>query len=298
LEHVARPVLALCAALALTAQTPPVAQLGVQFPPLGLLKFYSDEAFTDIRDNLHASYVRVGWLPGWAKYDKKPWVREDRSMHRLCRTGLKAMIITPSFRDDRHNSAEHLYANIDEFFARYEQREPGCIVYAELSNEADIPRNGFTSVSEYAQYYQRVAPLIAKYGIKIITSGTSGKDLPWTYSLTSLLAGAWPRPPLDGFGFHPYGVAPSDLAASVDAMRQVAALFPSIGRPHDIYVTELGEKNAGDLYSAIVNLAYKTPALTIFEYEHQPGDDPGYALKDSPALYEAVVRAWKRVTSP
>jgi hypothetical protein len=293
----ARPLAALSAALSLMGQTPHVAQLGIQFPPLGRLKYYTTSAILDIRDNLHAAYVRVGWLPNWAKYDKTPWAREDRGMRRLCESGLKVMVLTPSFRDDAQGE-DHLYGNIDEFFTRYQQREPGCIVYAELANEADLPRNRFANVEEYARYYGRVAPIVARHGVKVITSGTSGKDLPWTYALASRLAGASPRPPLDGFGFHPYGVPPHEMAAAVTAMQQVTRLFPSIGRPNDVYVTELGEKNAADLYAAIVDLAYRTPALTIFEYERQPGDDPGYGLKDDPALYDAVQRAWKRVVSP
>lgn len=298
LTHVARPFIALAAVLSLTAQTPPVAQLGVQFPPLGRLNYYTKAAFADIRDNLHASYVRVGWLPNWvAKYDKVPWGREDRGMHRICRAGLKVMVLTPSFRDDSKGE-DHLYANIDEFFTRYQQREPGCIEYAELANEADIPRNSFANVEDYARYYEHVAPIVARHGITVVTSGTSGKDLPWTYALASLLAGSSPRPPLDGFGFHPYGVAPAQLANAVNAMRQVTSIFPSAGQRNEIYITELGETNAGDLYTAIVNLAHETPALTIFEYERQPGDDPGYGLKDYPALYDAVLRAWKRVTAP
>lgn len=278
-------------------QTPHVAQLGIQFPPLGRLKYYTQAAFADIRDNLHASYVRVGWLPGWAKYDRKPWVREDRGMHRICRSGLKVMILTPSFRDDPKGE-DHLFVNIDEFFTRYERREPGCIIYAELANEADLPRNAFADVEEYARYYERVAPIVARHGIKVVTSGTSGKDLPWTYSLASLLAGASPRPQVDGFGFHPYGIAPPAMAGALNAMRQVTSLFPNVRGPNDIYVTELGEQNAGDLYEAVVNLAHETPALTIFEYERQPGDDPGYGLKDYPALYDALRRAWKHVTTP
>lgn len=298
MSRLARPVVALAAALTLTAQTPPVAQLGVQFPPLGRLNYYKKAAFADIRDNLHASYVRIGWLPNWVtRYDKVRWGREDRGMQRICQSGLKVMILTPSFRDDSKGE-EDLYANIDEFLSRYQQREPGCIEYAELANEADIPRNSFANVEEYTRYYERVAPIVARHGIKVVTSGTSGKDLPWTYSLASLLAGASPRPPLDGFGFHPYGVPPAEMAGAVNAMRQVTAFFPGVRRPNDIYVTELGEQNAADLYNAIVNLAHETPALTIFEYERQPGDDPGYGLKDYPALYDAVVRAWKRVTTP
>ena len=296
LASFARPFVALAAALSLTAQTPPVAQLGVQFPPMTALAAYKKTAFDDIRDNLHATYVRIGWYPD-SRFDKTPWAREDRAMHRVCRSGLKVMVITPSIHEDK-KGAEHLYANIDEFFARYEQREPGCIAYAELANEADLQRNRFAGVEEYAGYYERVAPIVARYGIKVVTSGTSGKDLPWTYSLASLLAGASPLPPLDGFGFHPYGVPSSQMANAVNAMRQVTSLFPGIRKPNDIYITELGEQNPSDLYSAIVNLAHETPAITIFEYEHQAGDDPGYTLKDNPALYDAVVRAWKRVTTP
>jgi len=294
LNRFRRPVAGLAAVLALTAQTP-IAQLGVQFPPLGSLGAYTKSALADIRDNLHATYVRVGWYPGLAKRDKVPWQREDVSMHRLCRAGLKVMAMTPTLREDKQGE-EHLYANIEEFFRRYEEREPGCIVYAEFANEADLPFNGFANVEQYADFYETLAPIAARYGIKVVTTGTSGSDLPWTYSLASLLAGASPRPPLDGFGFHPYGVPPSEMAGAIKAMRRVTAFFPG-ARRDDIYVTELGEKRADDLYTAIVNLARETPALTIFEYARQPGDDPGYALDDDPALYNAVIRAWKRVTN-
>lgn len=292
-----RPVVAVAAALSLTAQTPPVAQLGVQFPPLGLLGSYTKSAIADIRDNLHAGYVRIGWFPGLSRRDKVPWQREDLGMQRLCRAGLKVMVTTPTLREDKQGE-EHLIANTEEFFRRYERREPGCIVYAEIANEADLPVNGFANVEEYAHFYERVAPIVARYGIKVVTTGTSGKDLPWAYALASLLAGASPRPAVDGFGFHPYGVPPSQMAGALNAVRQVTSFFPGTRGANDIYVTELGERNAGDLYDAIVDLAHKTPALTIFEYARQPGDDPGYALKDDPALYNAVIRAWKRVTSP
>jgi hypothetical protein len=279
------------------AQSGQLAALGVEIATLGRLKYFKKAAFADIRDNLHATYVRTGWIPNWlTRYDTTPWAREDIGMHRLCASGLKAMIITPTVKDDRQGE-EHLYANIDEFFTRYQEREPGCIAYAELVNEADLPRNGIDNPEEYARYYERVAPIVARHGIKVITSGTSGKDLPWTYSVASLLAGASPRPPLDGFGFHPYGVPPAAMASAVASMRQASGIFPGPQRLNDVYVTELGEQNPADLYTAIVDLAYATPALTIFTYTTQPGDDPGYGLIDDRRLYEAVQRAWKRVTS-
>jgi hypothetical protein len=58
-----------------------------------------------------------------------------------------------------------------------------------------------------------------------------------------------------------------------------------------VYVTEIGEKKPADLYAAIVNLWTATPAIALYDYRSQPGDEPGYAIKDNPGLYDAVVRA-------
>lgn len=193
------------------------------------------------------------------------------------------MIITPSPKDDAKGE-EHLYGNIEDFFERYTTREPGCIMYAEIGNEADLPKNGFPDVYAYARYYERVAPMAAKYGIKVITAGTSGKDAPWTYSLALLLrkSGA----PLDGFGFHPYGVAPRSMGEALVEMQRAAA--GGTNHVRDVYVTELGVKNPDDLREAIASLAHLTPALVIFEYVTQGREDIGFGLTDDPRLYRAA----------
>jgi hypothetical protein len=279
-----------------TPPTPPrLAQLGIEFSGIQRLKDYDARSLADVRDNLHVSYLRTGWIPGWLKYDKTPWQREDRAMHRLCGAGLKAMIITPSPKDDR-KGVDHLVQNIGDFFARYTRREPGCIAYAEIGNENDLPQNSFAGVQEYARFYMRVAPLAAKDGITVITTGTSGKDLPWTYALASMLRTAPANVPVGNFGFHPYGVEPSQMASAVAEMRAAAA--SGLGRPCEIYVTEIGEKDPQRLYDAIVTLAHATPAITVFEYERQPAEEVGFSLKDNPALYDAMQRAWKRLANP
>ena len=267
-----------------------IAELGIHVPPLEERPFFTKTTVLDIRDNLHASYIRTGWVPGWFKLEKVRWMKEDRAMHVVCSNGLKVMLITPTPSDDA-DGVDDLVDEIDAFFARYTKREPGCIRYAEIANETDIQANGFSSVDAYAAYYERVAPIPARYGIDVVTSGTSGKDLPWTFSLASILRNATPKAPVSGFGFHPYGVPPQAMAAATLAMRQSAGPRPDGSLP-DVYITELGEKNAGDLYDAIVNLAHATPAITVFEYETQPGVEAAYGLKDNPALYKAVQRAW------
>lgn len=148
------------------------------------------------------------------------------------------MIITSSPKDDAKGE-EHLYRNIDDFFARYDAREPGCITYAEIGNGADLPQNGFPDVDAYARYYERVAPIAAKHGIRVITAGTSGKDAPWTYALALLLRKAGVR--VDGFGFHPYGVPPNSIRGALFEMRRAAA--GGTNRFPEVYVTELGTKN-------------------------------------------------------
>ncbi|HTA38007.1 MAG TPA: hypothetical protein VK760_02965 [Candidatus Acidoferrales bacterium] len=270
-----------------------IAELGVQIPALEERPFYSKATMLDIRDNLHAGYVRTGWVPGWFKLEKKPWIREDRAMHVVCTSGLKVMVITPTPKEDA-DGLDDLVGEADAFFARYTKREPGCLRYAEIANETDIAKNGFSSVDAYAAYYERIAPIPARYGIEVITSGTSGKDLPWTFSLASILRSAAPKPPVSGFGFHPYGVSPKSMASATLAMRQAAGKNADGALP-EVYVTELGLKNGDDLYAAIVNLAHATPAITIFEYETQPGIEREYGLKDNPALYQAMQRAWQHL---
>jgi hypothetical protein len=273
--------------------TQPVAQLGVEFPPLARLRYYTHSAIVDIRDNLHASFVRTGWVPDWFKYEKLPWTREDEAMHRLCGAGLKVMVITPSPNDDARGEHD-LIDNIREFFSRYDRLDPHCVAYAELANEADLPRNGFADVKAYARYYEMVAPIAAEHGAKVITSGTSGKDLPWIFALGSILRDARPQPPVDGIGFHPYGVASHDVVSASLEMRKAAGTFDENATLPSAYITELGRKNAADLYACIVALARVTPALTVFEYETQPDDEIGFGLKNNPALYDAVKRAWDR----
>jgi len=241
----------------------------------------------DIRDNLHASYVRTGWIPSRLRHEIR-WRREDSGMDVICGSGLHLMALVPSIKDDDRGE-DDLVANVREFFARYTQRDPGCIRYAEVANEADLQASRFPDVDAYAEYYGRVAPIVASFGIPVITSGISGKDLPWTYALARLLhdAGA----PVDGYGFHPYGVAITGLAEATAAIARAAAV-PSNQSPPSVYVTEIGQTNARDLYATIVELASLTPAITIYEYQAQPGEDPQYGLKNNPALYAAMQRAW------
>jgi hypothetical protein len=278
------------------------AQLGIELPTLGGAKwgtvqrtYVNPRTMQDIRDNLHASYVRTGWIPDRLRFEKIRWYREDSGMDIICGSGLQMMIIVPSPKEDV-KLGQDLVDNVREFFARYTARESGCIRYAELANEADLSVNGFTDVNTYAAYYQKVAPVIASFGIDVITSGVSGEDRPWTAALAAILNGAKPPTPVDGYGFHPYGVAPSRMAEATLAIRRAAGLLPNGSLP-SVYVTEIGQANPRDLYQTIVNLAHVTPAITIYEYLAQPGEDPQYGLKNNPDLYKAVQSAWDYVRS-
>lgn len=277
----------------------PVAQLGVQLPNVGgwhwfkdiLHTFFTPAVMADIRDNLHATYVRTGWIPDEFKFETVHWKREDEGMDAICGAGLKAMIVVPNPQDDAKGVAD-LISSVRAFFDRYTKREFGCLRYAEITNEADLPRNGFDGVEQYAKYYESVAPIVASFGVTVITSGTSGKDLPWTARLAQILRDADPRPPVDGYGFHPYGVPPDQMAEATLEMRRAAGT-PAGGQPPNVYVTEIGQENAADLYRTIVDLARATPAITIYEYLPQPGEDSRYGVKNDPARYRAVQRAWE-----
>lgn len=272
----------------------PIAQLGVEIPALGggnwwtvgRTKYVTPAVMADIRDNLHATYVRTGWIPARLKFEIR-WRREDDGMDIICRSGLHVMVILPS--RGKEAKGEDLIANVREFFARYTVREPGCIAYAEVANEADLPENHFADVDAYAAYYRSVAPIVASFGVPIVTSGVSGQDLPWTNTLASLLRES--QSPVSGFGFHPYGVPPARMAESLTAMARAAGDLSPESLPK-VYVTEIGQADPRDLYATIVNLARVTPTITIYEYQAQPGEDPRYGLKNNPALYAAMQRAW------
>ncbi|MGA8534010.1 MAG: hypothetical protein WB615_07880 [Candidatus Tumulicola sp.] len=278
-------------------QSLPTAELGVELPTLGggdwwsfaHKKYFTPEIMQDIRDNLHATYVRTGWIPGRLNFETIRWHREDDGIDAICGAGLRLMIIVPSPTGDGQG-IDDLVDNVREFFGRYTARNAGCIRYAEVANEADLAANHFADVSSYASYYERVAPVIAAFGVDVITSGVSGEDRPWTAALAGILGGARPALPVSGYGFHPYGVAPSRMADATLAIRRAAGM-PNGSLP-TVYVTEIGQAKAGDLYATIVNLAHATPAITIYEYAAQKGEDPQYGLKNNPALYRAVREAW------
>lgn len=276
--------------------SPAVAELGIELPALGgpdwwsvvHNRYFAPAIVADIRDNLHAGYVRTGWVPGWLHFETIRWHREDSGMDLICGSGLHAMIILPGPPKGEYVESD-LVANVREFFARYTKRDPGCIRYAEAANEADLPVNRFAGVQAYAAYYRDVAPVVASFGIPIITSGVSGEDRDWTAELANLLYAS--KSPVSGYGFHPYGVDPARMADAALAIRHAAG--PSAdGTYPPVYVTEIGQSNARALYDTIVNLAHVTPAITIYEYQAQGREDPRYGLKNNPSLYAAVQRAW------
>lgn len=278
------------------------AEIGIELPAVGgrrgrkfLGRYFTPAVMQDIRDNLHATYVRTGWIPDATVLEKQLWRTEDQELDTICGAGLHMMIIVPSLRDDKKGE-DDLVADVTAFFSRYTLREFGCLRYAEIGNEADLRVSGFADVKQYAPFYLRVAPIIAGFGLKVITSGTSGSDLPWTATLASILRRAEPSPPVSGFGFHPYGVLPALMPQAINQMRAVAGTG-SGGAIAEIYVTEIGQERAADLYQTIVNLATVTPTITIYEYMAQPNENPKYGLKDNPALYQAVQRAWSTVTA-
>jgi hypothetical protein len=281
---------------------PPTAELGIQLPTIGGAKwltvtrsnYINPATLRDIHDNLHASYVRTGWIPNRLKFENIRWHREDDAMDTICSSGLRLMMILPSAKDD-NKGIEDLVDNTREFFTRYTAREFGCIRYAEVANEADLPANGFADVIAYASFYQRVAPIVASFGIDVITTGVSGEDRPWTFALATILAAHKPRAPVGGYGFHPYGVPPDRMTDATLAIRKAAGYLPN-GTLPKVYVTEIGQSDARDLYSTIVNLAHSTPTITIYEYLAQPSESPQYGLKNHPALYQAVQAAWEKIT--
>jgi hypothetical protein len=279
------------------------ADLGVEIPTLGITfhnswkwtyeTYFGPAVAVDIAKNLHASYVRTGWIPNWYR-KRRPWVRENQVLDGFCGAGLHVMIIVPGLDSDSRGE-DDLLQNVHDFFTHFTAREPGCLRYAEIANEADLPSNGFRDVAQYAGYYAKVAPIVASFGIPAIASGVSGKDVPWVSALASTLREQRPRPPVDGFGFHPYGVKADELASAVAAIAAAAGPLAD-GSASPVCITEIGRTDPTSMYETIVTLGRLTPTLTIYEYRAQPNDpDDRYGLVNHPALYDAVRRGFAYV---
>jgi hypothetical protein len=275
----------------------PRAELGIQLTAVGgaywfertRKRYFTPAVMDDIRDGLHASFVRIGWFPSDLRLERIAWRREDEALDTICTSGLHVMFLLPSPKDDPKGN-DDLQRSVGAFLDRYTHREFGCIRWAEAGNESDLGVNGFKSVDDYATYYESVAPIVASYGVKVITSGVSGEDRPWTQRLSEILRAANPAPPVGGYGFHPYGVEPSQMGAATSAMREAAGLLGN-GLLPEVYVTEIGERRPSDLYQTIVTLSPVTPTIVLYEYLPQAGEDATYAIKSNPSLYAAVVRA-------
>ncbi|MBV8489947.1 MAG: hypothetical protein JO199_05390 [Candidatus Eremiobacteraeota bacterium] len=277
------------------------ADFGVEVPTLGIVfkswpstyeRYFSPSIMDDIAHRLGATYVRTGWIPDWYR-PGRPWVREDQALDSICGAGLHVMIIVPGPGDDKRG-LDDLLQNVRDFFTHVTAREPGCLRYAEIANEADLPINGFPDARAYAAYYARVAPIVASFGLPVISAGVSGADAPWVRDFADATRVLRPQPPLAGIGFHPYGVTPARLESSVNALAAQAGSVAG-GTPTPVYVTEIGRADPVALYDTIVALAHLTPALTVYEYRAQPNDDGAsakYALRDNPALYDAARRAF------
>src|SRR6516165_8026803 len=129
----------------------PLALLGFNLPTLASdLSYFSAANLSDIKNALHADFVRTGWAPNWMPHQPRLKQRlTDAEIHGICGAGLKLMIIVPGKTHDKAGLA-YLEDSIAWFFQRYTQREPGCIRWAEIANEADLPVNGFADVRDYA----------------------------------------------------------------------------------------------------------------------------------------------------
>lgn len=281
-----------------TGQFNPV-YLGVNLPTMGIVyggytwsytqqNYFTPAIFQDIKSNLTADFIRTDWVPNWVYGEPVRWQREDVTMDGACSHGLGVLVIVPPPSYDSRGINDELQI-VQAFFARYTLREPGCRIWAEIENEADR----FYSVQQYAAYYEQVVPIIRQYkayGIRIITSGTSGLDIPWTGTLSKMLSSD-SAAHVDGYGFHPYGVNPVGVGGAASQEQQATAADPA-----PVYITEMGETTTTDLFNAI-NSAYRfVPFISLYTYKNGPNDPPpSYGLVNNTALYNTAKNAFAYV---
>jgi hypothetical protein len=288
--------LALFAASAVAARSAPVerpavAQLGINLPTMGIVywaaghnwrwtltNYFSAAVMSEIKNALHADYVRTGFIPDWVNRERPKWLHEDRVMDDACRAGLGVMVIVPTGNDKL--GSDDMAGTTGAFFARYTAREKNCKLVAEIGNEDNLTK----TPEAYAAIFESEAPKIRKLGVPVIASGTSELDVRWARAVSGLIAPLVP----DGYGFHPYDVPPERM------QKDIATMSSAIGAQglSRIYITEYGSQDAAALSSAILTLDTQ-PAVTVYEYRCQPNDDTcKYGLKDNPALFDAVARAF------
>jgi hypothetical protein len=216
----------------------------------------------DIKNNLHADYVRTGWIYGWAHDENtKPngvnsgscpgssttyrtadttFCYEARAIKNACDNGLSVMVIVPPGdpTDSTQNSA--ILTQVKNFFQKFTGYDSeigynwnGCIKWAEIANEQNITTPYSGNADSYSYYYTSAANYIGTIAannnvtIGVITSGTSGEDTQWTQRLSWDLGQPAPtdRAPVAGFGYHPYNISPANVASTVQAMQTAA--YPS-----------------------------------------------------------------------
>jgi hypothetical protein len=276
------------------AERPAIAQVGINVPTMGIVywaaghnwrwtlaNYFSAAVMGEIKNALHADYVRTGFIPDWVNRERPKWLHEDRVMDDACRAGLGVMVIVP-IGDDKLGAGD-LAATVGEFFTRYAAREKNCKLVAEIGNEDNL----ITSPQAYAATFNSLAPGIRKRGVPVITSGTSELDVRWVRAVSGLIA----PPAPDGYGFHPYDVPPVRMQMDIATIAAAVAIHD----PSRISITEYGSSDATTLSNAILTLDSQ-PAITVYEYRCQPnGESCKYALKDNPALFEAVARAFASV---
>ena len=254
--------------------------------------YFSPAVMSEIKNALHADYIRTGFIPDWLQTEQVAWRREDRIMDNACNAGLSVMVIVPT-GDDRLG-VDDLGATVRAFFARYTARERGCGIIAEIGNEENLRM----SPGAYAKIFELLAPEIRELGVAVVTAGTSGLDDRWTRGVSDSIAGWCPAEDRiagtcslpSAYALHPYNIAPNRMQSTIERM---ASSLDRAGS--GIYITEYGSDNPKTLAGAIEALAAQ-PAVTVYEYKCQPTDDScKYGLKGNPSLYGAVQNAFAYV---
>lgn len=295
---------------------PVIALTGVNLPTMGIVypghtwkwtyqRFFDSAVMNDIEKDLHADFVRTGWIPNWVRL--RGWAHIDQAMDSICKNShLGVWVLVPELSDDKLGLAD-LQNSVNEFFTRYlpggVNAEPqGCIFGAEIGNENDVatingtPNPGYLSPSAYASTFEALDPVIYNHNITtIVTGGISGFDMNWFKPMAQALnqwcypATACTQPA--GYGVHPYNTYPGAMQSAIDLM----ASFTRFNDPSRIYATEYGNANPQTLSNAILALDHQ-PLVNIYEYRCQSVYDAcQYALKSHPSLFKAVASAFETI---
>jgi hypothetical protein len=268
---------------------------------------WSTKTLNDIRNNLHADYIRTRWDYQFWLNENQDWAEEDAALKNVCNDGIPIGIMLPGPDEALDATPAVTYATlgaaIGAFFARYTAAGTGraacTFMYAELGSEENL---GQSTPAEYSSYYKIVAPYIVPYkayiydglvpagpsGVKFTGSPAHLTGIAWTQQVAPNINAVPVADAPSAYGIDPYGTMVSDLAGAMTTIADAASTsqVPVSTGSGGVAVTEIGMDDCDneppncttgpqpgnhDMLDTLSDFGGVVPFVTVYEYSARTG---------------------------